>query len=114
MAVATGQARDGIAARFGGGQAARMAWLPAAAALLGTGWGSQQFTPMLLVYHAELGLTTGTLEALFGVYALGQIPGLLLGGPLADVWGRGAVVVRAAALGLAASRLLAAARDAVA
>lgn len=114
MAVAQAQVRNGIAARFGGGQAARMAWLPAAAALLGTGWGSQQFTPMLLVYHAELGLTTGTLEALFGVYALGQIPGLLLGGPLSDVWGRRAVVVPAAALCLAASVLLAAAGHVVA
>jgi MFS family permease len=55
-----------------------------------------------------LGLTTGTLEALFGVYALGQIPGLLLGGPLSDVWGRRAVVVPAAVFCLAASVLLAA------
>ena len=92
----------------------RAAWLPVAAVLLGTGWGSQQFTPMLLVYHQTLGLTTGTLEALFGVYALGQIPGLLLGGPLSDVWGRRAVVVPAAALCLVASVVLAAAGHAVA
>ena len=92
----------------------RAAWLPVAAVLLGTGWGSQQFTPMLLVYHQTLGLTTGTLEALFGVYALGQIPGLLLGGPLSDIWGRRAVVVPAAALCLAATVLLAAAGHVVA
>jgi hypothetical protein len=30
---------------------------------------------MLLVYHQRLGLGTGTLEAMFGVYALGLIPG---------------------------------------
>jgi hypothetical protein len=95
-------------------RASRMTWLPVAAALLGTGWGSQQFTPMLLVYHQTLGLTTGTLEALFGVYALGQIPGLLLGGPLSDVWGRRAVVVPAAVFCLAASVLLAAAGHVVA
>ena len=92
----------------------RAAWLPVAAVLLGTGWGSQQFTPMLLVYHQTLGLTTGTLEALFGVYALGQIPGLLLGGPLSDIWGRRAVVVPAAALCLVATVLLAAAGHVVA
>jgi hypothetical protein len=27
---------------------------------------TNQFTPMLLVYHARLGLSTATLEALFG------------------------------------------------
>ena len=64
------------------------AWLPAAAVLIGAGWGSNQFTPMLLVYRQRLGLGTGTLEALFGVYALGLIPGLLIGGPLSDARGR--------------------------
>ena len=43
------------------------------------------------------------------MYALGQIPGLLLGGPLSDAWGRRAVVVPAAVFCLAASVLLAAA-----
>ena len=62
----------------------QMAWLAPAAVLLGTAWGSNQFTPMLLVYHHTLGLSTGTLEAMFGTYALGLIPGLLLAGPLSD------------------------------
>lgn len=62
----------------------RMAWVPVAAVLLGAGWGSNQITPMLLVYGETLGLGTGTLEAMFGVYALGLIPGLLLAGPLSD------------------------------
>ena len=53
----------------------------AGAALFGAAWGSNQFTPMLLVYRQQLGLSTGTLEALFGVYALGLIPGLLIAGP---------------------------------
>src|SRR2546429_312547 len=62
----------------------RLAWIPAAAALLGTGWGSNQFTPMLLVYRHALGLSTGTLEAMFGLYALGLIPGPLVAGLLAQ------------------------------
>ena len=86
-----------------------VAWLPAAAVLIGAGWGSNQFTPMLLVYHQRLGLGTGTLEALFGVYALGLIPGLLIGGPLSDARGRRTVVVPAAVLSLAATIALAAA-----
>src|SRR6202050_2016866 len=82
------------------------AWLPVAAALLGIGWGANQITPMLLVYRHALGLGTGTLEAAFGVYALGLSPGLLLAGPLSDTRGRRAVVVPAVAMSLVASVLL--------
>jgi hypothetical protein len=86
----------------------RTAWLPAAAVLLGAGFGANQFTPLLLVYRHDLGLGTGTLEAMFGLYALGLIPGLLLAGPLSDARGRRAVVVPAAVVSLAASGVLAA------
>jgi MFS family permease len=84
-------------------------WILVALVLLGTGWGSNQFSPMLLVYHQELGLSTGTLEAMFGFYALGLIPGLLLAGPLSDARGRRTVVIPAAALSLLASVTLLAA-----
>ena len=79
------------------------AWLAPAAVLAGTGWGANQFAPMLLVYRHHLGLGTGTLEALFGVYALGLIPGLLLAGPISDARGRRRVVVTAAVTGLLSS-----------
>jgi MFS family permease len=82
---------------------ARRLWIPAAGVLLGAGWGSNQFTPMLLVYHQRLGLSTPTLEALFGVYALGLIPGLLAAGRWSDTHGRRPVAIGAAALSLAAS-----------
>ncbi len=61
---------------------------------------------MLLVYRQTMGLSTGTLEAMFGFYALGLIPGLLIAGPLSDAHGRRAVVVPAAALSLTASLAL--------
>ena len=86
----------------------RTRWLPAAAILLGTGWGANQFTPMLLVYRGSLDLGTGTLEAIFGLYALGLIPGLLVAGPLSDARGRRSVIFPAAVLSLAASLTLAA------
>jgi len=92
----------------------RAAWWPAAAALLGTGWGANQITPMLLIYRQTLGLGTGAVEAVFGVYALGLIPGLLLAGPFSDARGRRAVVVPAVATSLLASLLLIAARWGVA
>ncbi len=83
-------------------------WLPVALLLTGVGWGSNQITPMLLVYQRTLSLSTGTVEAMFGVYALGLIPGLLVTGPVSDAWGRRVVVIPAAALSLLASVALAA------
>jgi MFS family permease len=93
-------ARIQIRAGAAGG-AARSTWVRAGAALFGAAWGSNQFTPMLLVYRQQLGLSTGTLEALFGVYALGLIPGLLIAGPLSDARGRRSVILASAALSLA-------------
>lgn len=43
---------------------------------------------------------------MFGVYALGLIPGLLLAGPLSDACGRPTVVLPSAGLSLAASLVL--------
>ena len=51
----------------------RRGWMAVASVLVGAGWGSNQFTPMLLVYRDALGLSAGSLEAMFGVYALGLI-----------------------------------------
>jgi hypothetical protein len=84
----------------------RGAWMPIAGVLLGAGWGSNQFTPMLLVYHARLGLSTSTLEALFGAYAAGLIPGLFLAGFWSDTRGRRGVGVAATGLSLAGTASL--------
>jgi Major Facilitator Superfamily len=81
-------------------------WLVVATMLLCAGWGSNQFTPMLLVYNRALGLSTGTLEAMFGFYALGLVPGLLVAGTLSDLRGRRPVVLSAAAFGLIGSLAL--------
>ena len=92
----------------------RTAWLRAGAALFGAAWGSNQFTPMLLVYRQQLDLTTGTLEAMFGFYALGLIPGLLIAGPLSDSRGRRPVVLASAVLSLAGTVSLVIAGDTLA
>ena len=94
--------------------ATRSEWVRAGLALFGAAWGSNQFTPMLLVYHAQLGLSTGTLEALFGVYALGLIPGLLVAGPVSDARGRRPVILASAVFSLAGSVALVLAGDSVA
>ncbi|MFL5817800.1 MAG: hypothetical protein ACJ76L_09370 [Conexibacter sp.] len=79
------------------------AWLAPAAALLGAGWGSNQFTPMLVLYRSQEGYGSTTLQGLFAAYAIGLIPGLLVGGRASDARGRRPVVLVAAVAGVLAS-----------
>ena len=72
---------------------ASSAWVRVAFGMFAVGWGANQFTPMLIVYRHELGLTAGTVAGLFGIYAATLIPGLLIGGPASDRFGRRAVVL---------------------
>ena len=87
------------------------AWRRVGALLFATGWGANHFAALLLVYRARLGLDAAAPAALLGMYALGLVPGLLVGGPLSDRWGRRRVVLPAAAAALAASALLGALGD---
>jgi MFS family permease len=61
--------------------------------MFAVGWGANQFSPMLVVYRDELGASDETRALLFGVYAAGLIPGLLLGGSASDRHGRRRIVV---------------------
>lgn len=81
-------------------------WLGAAAALFSVAWGANQFAPLLLVYRAVQHVDTATAQAIFGVYALGLIPGLVVGGPLSDRHGRRAIVRTAVLCSLLASVVL--------
>ncbi|MFI9045571.1 MFS transporter [Streptomyces sp. NPDC053427] len=71
-----------------------------------SGWSANQFSALLGAYRSELGLTTASTTALFGIYVLGLIPGLLLGGPLADRRGRRPVVFLALGTSALATCLL--------
>lgn len=64
------------------------AWLRVAAALFAVGWGANQFAAMLLVYREEDGASSEAVTALFGAYALGLIPALLIVAPISDRIGR--------------------------
>lgn len=68
------------------------AWLRVAAALFAVGWGANQFAAMLLVYRDEDGASSEAVTALFGAYALGLIPALLIVAPISDRIGRRRVV----------------------
>src|SRR3954466_9277847 len=74
--------------------------------MFAVGWGANQFSPMLLVYHRELGLSARTQDVLFGVYALGLVPALLLGGRASDRYGRRPLVLSFCALSPLASLVL--------
>ena len=84
----------------------RRSWLSVAAVMFGVGWGANQFASLIVAYHQDRGITVSTDEALFGVYALGLVPALLLGGPASDRWGRGRVVRPAAVVSVAATLVL--------
>jgi MFS family permease len=80
-------------------------WVPVAVALFAVGWGANQFSPLLLVYRAHLHLGAGELSLLFGLYAVGLIPGLLVGGPASDRFGRRRLVLPFVALSPVATAL---------
>jgi MFS family permease len=82
------------------------AWVRIAFAMFAVGWGANQFSPMLIVYRHELGLSAGAVAGLFLVYALTLIPGLLVGGPASDRFGRRPVVWPFVALSPLATLLL--------
>ena len=82
------------------------AWVTIAFAMFAVGWGANQFSPMLIVYRHELKLTAGAVAGLFLVYALTLIPGLLVGGPASDRFGRRPVVWPFVALSPLATLLL--------
>ncbi|WP_234433936.1 MFS transporter [Streptomyces rimosus] len=92
--------------RATGGSARPRHWLRAGWMMTASGWSANQFSALLGAYRGDLGLTTATTTALFAVYVLGLIPGLLLGGPLADRRGRRPVVHTALATAAVATCLL--------
>ncbi|GAO07486.1 putative major facilitator superfamily transporter [Streptomyces lydicamycinicus] len=81
-------------------------WLRTGWVMTASGWSANQFSALLGAYHSGPGLTEATTTALFGVYVLGLIPGLFLGGPLADRRGRRPVVFSALAVSALATALL--------
>ena len=73
-------------------------WWAAVALLFGAAFGTNVFTALLSLYRAQLHLSASDVNAIFGVYALGLAPSLLLGGPASDRYGRVRVLVPAVVL----------------
>ncbi|MGW4059253.1 MFS transporter [Amycolatopsis sp. NPDC004747] len=82
------------------------AWLGTGLALTAIGWGANQFAPLIVFYQQRLGLSSAVASAMFGLYALGLIPALLVGGKWSDLAGRRPAVRTALAVSFAATCLL--------
>ncbi|WP_395727048.1 MFS transporter [Nakamurella sp.] len=73
--------------------------LPAVLAMLmTTGWAANHFAALLPVLRTAQNLSASLVAGLYGLYAVGLLPGLLLGGSASDRLGRRAVAVPGALL----------------
>lgn len=66
--------------------------------LLSTGWAANHFSAVLPALRVEEDLSPTLLAAVFGLYAVGLVPGLLAGGALSDRYGRATIALPGAAL----------------
>jgi MFS family permease len=78
-------------------------WFRPAFAMFCVGWGANQFSPLAKVYEVDAGVSSATFAALFGVYAAGLIPALLLTGWISDRNGRRWVMVRTSVISMVAT-----------
>lgn len=86
-------------------------WLTVAAATFAIAWGGNEFTPLLVMYRTQNGLSAVTVDILLFAYVLGIVPALLIGGALSDRLGRRPVMLPAPGLGALGSLILAAGAD---
>lgn len=96
-----------------GSTAARSAWPAVSLAVFASAWGGNEFTPLLVMYRQNGGLSAVVVDSLLFMYVLGIIPALLIGGPLSDRVGRRPLMLPAPLLAAVASVLLAVGADSV-
>ncbi|RZT84645.1 putative MFS family arabinose efflux permease [Pseudonocardia sediminis] len=83
------------------------AWMRPAVALFGVAYGANQFSPLMVMYREQGHYSATVVAAFFAVYVAGLAPGLLIGGPASDRWGRRAVLLPAAVVSIPASAVIA-------
>lgn len=75
------------------GDQSRRGFISVLAVLLSTGWAANHFASLIPVLRVDEGLSHTVLDGVFGIYALGLLPGLLTGGAVSDRVGRAVVVL---------------------
>ncbi|KAB2581930.1 MFS transporter [Rhodococcus erythropolis] len=75
------------------GDPSRRGFISVLAVLLSTGWAANHFASLIPVLRVDEGLSHTVLDGVFGIYALGLLPGLLTGGALSDRVGRAVLVL---------------------
>jgi MFS family permease len=70
------------------------------ALLFTVGWAANNFVAAMPLISVRRHLSTATLDATFGIYALGLLPGLVVGGRASDALGRRSVALTGSATAL--------------
>jgi MFS family permease len=65
--------------------------------LLSIGWVANHFVALMPLLSVRQHLSSATLDAIFAIYALGLLPGLLIGGRASDAFGRRSVALAGSA-----------------
>lgn len=76
------------------------------AVLLATGWAANHFAALMPVITASQHLSAATINAIFGIYAIGLLPGLLIGGRASDALGRQSVAWSGSTIALAGTLVM--------
>ncbi len=74
-----------------GSTATQSVFVGVLAVLLATGWVANHFAALMPAITDSQRLSAATIDAIFGIYAVGLVPGLLIGGRASDALGRQAV-----------------------
>ena len=74
--------------------------------LLATGWVANHFVGLMPVISDSQHLSTATLDGIFGIYAVGLLPGLLVGGRVSDALGRRSVALTGSAAALVGTAVM--------
>ena len=84
----------------GGPGATHGAFVSVLVLLLSTGWVANHFVALMPLISDHQHLGAARLDAIFGIYALGLLPGLLVGGRVSDALGRQSVALAGATTAL--------------
>lgn len=69
--------------------------------LLSIGWVANHFVALMPLLSVRQHLSSATLDAIFGIYALGLLPGLIVSGRASDAFGRRSVALAGTATAVA-------------